>query len=283
MTNNTHELHRSYEEIRQVHSFFSSLCVEIRKVGRPSLLSVSDIACITLIQAQYQIRTLCSLHTFLIRYYTDMFTIPCYKNFVLAMKRGSIFLLQCIQLVLYTQQFTKYTPYFIDSTPLPVCKIYRASSHRTMKNLASKKKSTTGWFYGLKFHCICDERFTIRWIGFTTGSLDDRVVLDTVKDRMKDSDSILVGDGGYVGKDDATAFYRNRILFVTAQRKNMHVLTTLYTNKLLNMRSKIETVFSILKKRYNMVTSLPRSIDGYLSHYIRSVFCYIFDGVEGLV
>lgn len=283
MTQYTQELHRCHEEIRQVHSFFHSLTPEVKRVGRPSLLTLPDIACITLLQAQYHIVSLHALYWFLHDHYKDQFYLPCYKNFIASMKRGSPFLLYCVQLVLHSLKFENSTPYFIDSTPLPVCKIYRASDHRTMKQLASKKKSTTGWFYGLKFHCICDKEFNIRWIGFTTGSCDDRVVLDSVKERMKDSDSVLVADGGYVGKKDATEFYRNRILFVTAQRKNMHVLTTVYTNKLLNMRSKIETVFSILKTKYNMVTSLPRSIDGYLSHYIRSVFSYIFDGVEGLV
>jgi hypothetical protein len=44
------------------------------------------------------------------------------------------------------------------------------------------------------------------------------------------------------------------------------------------MRSRIETVFNILKERYGLVTSLPRSINGYLSHYIRVLFCYLVIG-----
>ena len=66
------------------------------------------------------------------------------------------------------------------------------------------------------------------------------------------------------------------IYFVTATRKNMKVLATVYHRKLLNLRSKVETVFSVLKERYHIVISLPRSVNGYLAHYIRSIFSYIF-------
>ena len=39
-------------------------------------------------------------------------------------------------------------------------------------------------------------------------------------------------------------------------------------------RSIIETVFSVLKDRLGLVTSLPRSLDGYLSHYIFVLLAY---------
>lgn len=38
---------------------------------------------------------------------------------------------------------------FIDSTILTVCHIRRASSHKTFKGLASKGKTSTGWFFGI--------------------------------------------------------------------------------------------------------------------------------------
>ena len=39
-------------------------------------------------------------------------------------------------------------------------------------------------------------------------------------------------------------------------------------------RSIIETVFSMLKDRLGLVTSLPRSLDGYLSHYVLVLLAY---------
>jgi hypothetical protein len=56
---------------------------------------------------------------------------------------------------------------------------------------------------------------------------------------------------------------------------NMKTLATLWQNKCMNMRSRIETVFDVLKERYGLVTSLPRSVDGYIAHYIRYLFAYL--------
>jgi hypothetical protein len=47
---------------------------------------------------------------------------------------------------------------FIDSTPLRVCHIKREHSHRRFKGLASKGKSTMGWFFGFKLHIVINDR-----------------------------------------------------------------------------------------------------------------------------
>ena len=47
--------------------------------------------------------------------------------------------------------------YFADSKKLPVCDNRRIHSHRVFKDIASRGKSSTGWFYGLKLHLIINE------------------------------------------------------------------------------------------------------------------------------
>ena len=132
--------------------------------------------------------------------------------------------------------------------------------------------------------------FNLVMFKFTAAKEDDRVVLDEFFQRManenkhkkKDQEnqleyhSTVVGDAGYVSKEYTKKANNMRIYFVTATRKNMKVLATVYHRKLLNLRSKVETVFSVLKERYHIVISLPRSVNGYLAHYIRSIFSYIF-------
>lgn len=41
---------------------------------------------------------------------------------------------------------------YIDSTPIQVCKPKRMSRNKVFKNLATKAKSTIGWFFGFKVH-----------------------------------------------------------------------------------------------------------------------------------
>jgi len=47
----------------------------------------------------------------------------------------------------------------------------------------------------------------------------------------------------------------------------------------LNLRLRVETLFSVLKERLNMVTSLPRSVGGYFAHYIHVIFGYMFNKI----
>jgi Transposase DDE domain len=283
MTTNTQKNNFTQLEIRQVHNFFTQFYDTAHKkvVGRPPILKPPEIAVITLLQATYQIKSLKALYTLLTQKYTDIFPkLPAYQNFVISMNKNTLFLLRLLLLVLEAGKIYLSQIKFIDSTPLPVCKIYRSSNHKTMKLLSSKKKSTTGWFYGLKLHLICDEKYNLACFKLTTASLDDREVLNEFIEKIKDTNSILVADAGYLSKAYETKFWNTGAYFVTATRSNMKTLASLYQQKLMNMRSKVETVFSILKDRFRLVTSIPRSVNGYLAHYFRSIFSYVFSDLD---
>ena len=189
MTTNTQSNNLKQLEIRQVRNFFLSIYEPAsNNRGRPSILKPPDIAVITMIQKQYQIKTLKSLYLLLLSQYSDIFgKLPAYQNFVVSMNKNSTFLLQVITIVIKAGKIYRSNIKFIDSTPIPVCKVYRSFRHKTMKLLASKKKSTTGWFYGLKLHLMCDENYNLDAIKFTTAKVDDRVVLNNFRHKTKDS------------------------------------------------------------------------------------------------
>jgi len=269
----------SLVEIVQVHRFFLEIYGKPKsRGGRPAILNPPEIATITLIQARYQIQHLVSLHKFLVDYFSVLqIPVPAYQNFVLSMHRGSLFLLELVILVLRTNCTDTSRVKIIDSTPLPVCKIYRASKHRVTEAISSKKLTTTGWFYGLKLHLMCDTNYNLLTLRFTTGSRDDRVVLQDFLQRV--TDSTIIADAGYVSKEyEYFASKYNNYLF-TVSRKNMKTLATLYQEKLMNLRGRVETVFSVLKDKYFLVSTVSRSITGYLTHYTRSIFMYVFEGV----
>ena len=54
----------------------------------------------------------------------------------------------------------------------------------------------------------------------------------------------------------------------------MKGLASLAQTQQLKGRSIVETVFSVLKDRLGLVISLPRSLDGYLAHYIFVLLAY---------
>jgi hypothetical protein len=83
-------------------------------------------------------------------------------------------------------------------------------------------------------------------------------------------------DAGYTSQKLEQEFYieNKRILFAKP-KANMKKLATDWQDALYNTRMLIELNFRNLKMFYNLETSLPRSIDGYLGNYIYSLLAYV--------
>jgi hypothetical protein len=256
-----------------VDDFFSCISISKGKGGRPSILSVSEMVTICLLGQVYEIPCIKRLYELVRDCFASEFNLPCYKSFVVGMNSVSRYLLLFINSLLSLRNTTCGDVCFIDGTKIEVCKIYREKRHRTMKKLATKSKSTTGWWYGLKLHTICDRNGNLMKLRITTATVGEREVLSSFMDELHDS--IIVGDAGYVSSELDTKANKNNNILLTAKRKNMKTMAEDWQNKAMNMRSRIETVFDVLKERYNLVTSLPRSINGYLAHYIRCLFSYM--------
>ncbi len=160
-----------------------------------------------------------------------------------------------------------------DSTDLPVCLNKNAKRHKTMSFLSNWAKTGKGWFYGLKLHITSDLKKNILAVRFTSGNTHDSKVFMELN---KDLTGIFVADGGYVSKNLQQEFYREneRILFV-APRKNMKKIITGFQFHLYNTRMLIELNFRNLKMFHNLITSLPRSLDGYLANYTYSLLSYL--------
>src|SRR6476646_913246 len=232
--------------------------------GRKPNLSVSELATITLISCVYECGCLKSLYKLLRDKFTTDFNLPTYQNFVTLMNNCTVELLKFLTLLCSLNNELEGVITFCDSTKIEVCKIYREHTHKTMKLLASKSKSTTGWFYGLRLHILCDQDGNLRQFKFTTATTGEREVLDQFLNQIRSC--IIVTDAGYVSKELNQKARENNNTLLTAVRKNMRTLATIFQNKCMNMRSRIESVFDVLKERFKLVTSLPRSINGYLAH-----------------
>lgn len=247
------------------------------KTGRPRYLSLSEIATICLIKTRYKVNNLYALYLLLITKFNNDFTLPTYKNFVSAMNDYAPYLLTLVNILLSFNNKKSGTIKIVDSTSIPVCKNIRINSHKVMKRVATRSKSTMGWYYGLKLHLLIDLKNNILGLKFTTARIGDRKVLDLFLNNL--NNSVVLADAGYLSPAlEKKALNRFNIL-LTPKRGNMKRISTLFQNFLLNFRSRIESVFSVLKERLGLVTSLPRSIKGYYSHLIRTMFSYMFQSL----
>ena len=142
-----------------------------------------------------------------------------------------------------------------------------------MEALSSYSKTGKGWFYGLKLHLTSDLKGKIIGARFTSANSNDRHVMKEMNQKLK---GIFVVDAGYISKDLEKEFsLDDQRLLITVPRANMKKIATFFEIALQRSRMRIELHFRNLKLFFNLITGLPRSIDGYLQNYLSSLLAYM--------
>lgn len=199
---------------------------------------------------------------------------PCsYNRFVVNLLRVAPYLAAVIAALLQFFRTRAHLVKFTDATDIPVCLNKNATRHRTMRGLAAWSKTGKGSFYGLKLHLSGDAKGRPLAIRLTPGNSDDRAVFRRMNEKLR---GLFITDAGYVSEQLERDFYiENERMLLTATRKNMKELATPFQIALLNLRMRVEIHFRVLKVCYGLVTSLPRSIDGYLTHYLAAIAAHL--------
>lgn len=237
------------------------------KLGRKLALKINEVISLAIFKQRNGIATKKSL------YETFNLKKTCsYKTLTISLNRWASLAAITLFFFLKINRKNSHLIKHVDATDIPVCLFKNANSHKTMKGLAAFGKSAKGTYFGLKLHLISDLKRRILAIKFTSANVNDR---EMVLPLSKDLWGIFIADAGYISKKLQREFYQEnkRILFVKP-RKNMRVLMTGWQDKLYKTRMAIELNFRSLKMFYGLLTSLPRSIDGYLANYIYSLLAY---------
>lgn len=258
----------AYNKIRKVVSFFSKLLRfdKFKKsTGRKLAISLEETVSLALFWKRNHIATKKSIHR--------IFNLKCsYKTLVVNLNKWYFLAMLVLVLVMKRNEKNQHLVKHIDSTDIPVCLFKNANNHKTMKGLASFGRNSKGTYFGLKMHLITDFRRKLLRVRFTCANVDDR---DLVIPMSKDLLGILVGDAGYIKKKLQREFYQEgKRIFLVKPRKNMKVLMTKFQQILYDSRALIELNFRTLKMFCGLITSLPRSVDGYFANYIYSLLAY---------
>jgi hypothetical protein len=167
-------------------------------------------------------------------------------------------------------QYKQYL--WIDSTTLPVCKNQRIQRHKALVRIASRGKSSMGWFYGCKLHIVMNQFGEIVSSALSNGHIAD---IKMVEQLVAGLQAKLYADRGYISKELKSRLRDQGIDLITYHRKNMKSVQLQESDEYyLKQRNKIETLFSLLKGQYNLVTSKARSISGFLSGIYASLCAY---------
>lgn len=260
---------RAFESIKQmVTTIYHTLHFDTlfkNKTGRTLALPIEDIIALSLFKQKFNIATKKAVY--------EMFEPPCsYKTLVVNMNRWSFLALIVLNLIMKNNRTSTHPIKHIDATDIPVCLFKNANAHKTMRILATFGRSSKGTFYGLKLHLLTDLYQQFLNMKFTSGNVDDRKVVISLSTNLL---GFFFADAGYISEKLSKQFYQEsgRILFAKP-KKNMKKLMTKLDELLYRTRALIETNFRNLKCFYGLITSLPRSVDGYLANYIYSLLAY---------
>lgn len=235
--------------------------------GRKLKISVKEIITLALFKHKQEINTKKSLY--------KLFSLNCvYKTLVVNLNRRYLLALVMLKFLIISNRNNSYLIKHTDSTDIPVCLNKNAKYHKTIKSLANWGHSGKGLFYGLKLHITTDLNRQLLSFCFATGNKDDRSQFMNLN---KDLNGIVIADAGYISeKLEKEFFIKNKRIMFAKPKKNMKKLSTEMFNRLYDTRMLIELNFRNLKMFYGLVTSLPRSIDGYISNYVYSILTYAF-------
>lgn len=259
-----------YNEIMKVVRLFSQqLKIDklTNKTGRKLALPIVTVLSLAIFKQASGIATKKSLFNIF-----NLRKICSYKTLTISMNRWAILALKLLFIIMRMNRESQHIIKHIDSTDIPVCLFKNADKHKTMKAFASFGRSAKGIYFGLKMHLIADFKRQILAVRFTSANVDDR---EPVIELSKKLNGVFIADAGYVSEKLRKKFYRarKRILLVKA-RKNMKKIITRFQEKLYDTRMIIELNFRNLKMFYGLITSLPKSVDGYLANYIYSLLAY---------
>lgn len=165
---------------------------------------------------------------------------------------------------------------FVDSTCIPVIHNKRFYSMKVFKDIATKGKSTMGWYIGFKLHLLCNEKGEIINFNLTKANVDDRNenVMNALIDKVFGK---LYADKGYISQTLFGRLWDKGVHIVTGLRSNMkQKLMPLYDKIMLRKRSVIESVNDMLKNVAQIVHTRHRSLHNFIMNILAAMGAYCF-------
>jgi hypothetical protein len=237
---------------------------------RKSRMSISE--CCTIVIAFHQSSFRCFKH-FYLRHVQVLWkpyfpSLVSYQRFVELMPRTLVPLVVCLHAL--RGKCTGLA--FVDATSIPVCHNRRIPSHRVFRGIASRGKTSTGWFFGFKLHIIINECGDILSWALTPGNVDDRQPMHQLTKNLLGK---VYGDKGYISQELFEALFSKGVELVTKRRKNMkNKLVSEFDKCMLRKRALIETVNDQLKNISMLEHTRHRSLQNFVVNVLCALIAY---------
>ncbi len=244
---------------------------KVRGPGRPLALEGSETLTIllwhTLTLKQQTLRDICDAVGLYHR--KDFPRLPSYQTFVDECHRFLPHMFQLLELMLCDTEAIR----IMDSTMLEVCRLHRVDHYKVAPDMARFGKNWQGWHYGFKLHVSISLKGKLCGLALTGANVYDAQAMVKI---LNEHCRLAVGDTLY-GARVMGEFIKEKygtVIIAPPHPKQKKKVAAPWQIALLNARSKIESVFDYLKNHLRLVSSFPRSMGGYLLHYVRILLAY---------
>lgn len=247
----------------------------VKQPTRTPGLSLSEIMCIMIVYHHSGMK--CFEY-----YYHEMVekemkpwfpNIPCYERFVQLIPRATVALFMFVNVFRIGRE---QGCYFADSKKMPVCNNLRIKSDKVFKGIASRRKSSTGWFYGLKLFLVINAMGEIMSCIITPAAIADNN-FSMMQKLFRNLKGYIFTDKGFIAQKAFEYFYLRGLKLVTTIRKNMkNKLVPVFEKLCRKKRGIIESVNDILMTICDIANTRHRSAINCVAHTYAGVVAYSY-------
>jgi len=199
--------------------------------------------------------------------------IPCYERFVQFIPRSTIALFLFVNVFRIGRE---QGCYFADSKKMPVCNNLRIKSNKVFKGIASRSKSSTGWFYGLKLFLVINAMGEIMSCIITPAAIADNN-FSMMQKLFRNLKGYIFADKGFIAQKVFEYFYLKGLKLVTTIRKNMkNKLVPVFEKLCRKKRGIIESVNDLLMTLCDIDHTRHRSAVNCVAHAYAGVAAYSY-------
>jgi hypothetical protein len=170
--------------------------------------------------------------------------------------------------------------YIVDSMPVPICNIARASRCRICREATESSPDkgysavTKSYFFGYKLHLVTSVRGVTHSFQLSPASTHDLHYLEEIKDSRRLNNCVLIGDKGYISREQQTdLFHTARVELAVPSRSNQKGVAP-YTYIFKRCRKRIETQFSQLCDQFVMKRNYAKTFNGLCTRIISKIAAF---------
>ena len=163
----------------------------------------------------------------------------------------------------------------IDSMPIEVCKLARASRSKICKDGFSSAPdfgycaSQKLHFFGYKLHGVCSINGVFHSIDLTKASVHDIEILQDLNEQL--SDTVLIGDKGYIGKEVQLDLFQTASIKLHTPMRNNQKNYKPFPYIFRKARKRLETLFSQLCDQFMIRRNYAKTFKGFRTRIISKI------------